>query len=107
MKYHTIIVGAGSAGCVLAARLSENSGRSILLLEAGPDYPTLADLPSEIRNAFNPAFTYDWGYASELTCSPVLDQLDEDIFTESRTDCKPPCKQEFFRGEKRVSRGEY
>jgi choline dehydrogenase len=50
---------------VLAARLSENPSRSVLLLEAGPDYPTPADLPSDIRNGFNPVFTHDWGYASE------------------------------------------
>ena len=66
MKYHTIIIGAGSAGCVLASRLSENPNRSILLLEAGPDYPDPADMPPEIRSGFNPTFTHDWGYASGL-----------------------------------------
>jgi choline dehydrogenase len=65
-QFDTVVVGGGSAGCVLAARLGEHPGRRVLLLEAGP----LGSLP-ELRDAgslaaTDPAHPRNWAYPAQL-----------------------------------------
>ena len=65
MQYDYIIVGAGSAGCVLANRLSSNALSTVLLIEAGPENNALSiKIPAAVlANLKNK--TYNWAYQGE------------------------------------------
>ncbi len=66
-NYDYIILGAGSAGCVLANRLSEDPGTSVLLIEAGkwaPWWDFRVHMPAALAWPLN-GKTYNWGYRSE------------------------------------------
>ncbi|SHG73175.1 mycofactocin dehydrogenase MftG [Geodermatophilus nigrescens] len=70
MSWDVVVVGAGSSGCALAARLAD-AGRRVLLLEAGADHPRPADFPPELRDAATlgatvPGHPANWSFTTEL-----------------------------------------
>jgi len=58
-----IITGAGTAGCVIAARLSEDPDRAVLLIEAGPDYSVVEQTPADLLNTWVSAGAHDWDWS--------------------------------------------
>ena len=65
MDYDYIIIGAGSAGCVMANRLSENPSNRVLLIEAGgPDNDPFIHIPAGLAKLSNKKGV-NWSYTTQ------------------------------------------
>jgi choline dehydrogenase len=67
LEFDYVIAGAGSAGCVVARRLLENTDATILLLEAGETDKGVASISEPTRWVENMGSAYDWAYSYEPT----------------------------------------
>lgn len=61
----TVVIGAGTSGCVAAAHLIDRTDASVVLLEAGPDYGPFdtCQWPSDLLDASAVPASHDWGYS--------------------------------------------
>ncbi|MFE7563342.1 GMC family oxidoreductase [Kitasatospora sp. NPDC057500] len=67
-SFDDIVVGAGTAGAVVAARLSEDGTRRVALIEAGPHYPTREQTPGDLLNGNAMSLAeHGWGLSARLT----------------------------------------
>jgi choline dehydrogenase len=66
-SYDYVIVGAGSAGCVVARRLVDGTDATVLLLEAGTPGEGVACLSNPPQWVENLSSPYDWAYRYEAT----------------------------------------
>jgi choline dehydrogenase len=72
MQKKLVVVGAGSAGSVIAARIVER-GHEVVLIEAGPDYADIARLPPDlVDGGRNSMVHHDWGYRHRPTLGQVV-----------------------------------
>ncbi len=63
---NTVVIGGGTAGAAVAARLVESTSQSVMLLESGPDYGAYAEAgwPSSLLDARSLPLGHDWGYTN-------------------------------------------
>ena len=62
MRFDVVVAGGGTAGCIVAARLSEDGSRSVCLVEAGPDYGPFDSgrWPSDLLDGTRLALSHSW-----------------------------------------------
>jgi choline dehydrogenase len=71
LRADVVVVGGGAAGCVLAAGLSADGRRSVILLEAGPDYGPYEESgwPADLLDCRSPVRSHDWDPGAPPYCS--------------------------------------
>ncbi|KAK5644051.1 hypothetical protein RI129_007896 [Pyrocoelia pectoralis] len=75
-NFDYIIVGAGSAGAVVANRLSEDLDRSVLLIEAGGYETDFTDIP--LMNEYTKGLEFNWNYNTTPQTTACLGMLDKE-----------------------------